>query len=90
MRLIRGQEETGNLCEQDGLVVGRECELDFSRGAAGETAQDSVATVESTMLAVETIEVHQEICEVILSLMERAPAYKALYCITTGLESPNA
>lgn len=57
MRLIRGQEETGNLCEQDGLVVGRECELDFSRGAAGETAQDSVATVESTMLAVETIEV---------------------------------
>ena len=28
---------------------------------------------------------HQEICEVILSLMERAPAYKALYCITTGL-----
>lgn len=57
MRLIRGQEETGNLCEQDGLVVGRECELDFSRGTAGETAQDSVATVESTMLAVETIEV---------------------------------
>ena len=33
---------------------------------------------------------HQEICEDVLSVIERALAYKALYCLTTGLESPNA